>query len=405
MVQTSNSLAMKLPGVQREQVIPTPTASFLTAVPAFLGLTQTAPRDRQGSERFGAPQKLTLWTQFQAYFGDPSPRDGSLNTYLADAVHGFFANGGRLCYVVPLKAQSLLQFEETLQQLESLDEIDLVCAPDIRFADQSQWHPMQVKLLEHCWRMGDRFAILDAFGESVDAIAEQQRQLTQQAPDASSYGALYAPWIQVLPDTNNLRKDPSSPNRLVPPCGHVAGIYAQSDRAVGVHKAPANYMLEDIVDLTLDLSNADQQALNPDEKGAGVNCIRAFPGRGIRVWGASTLSQDANWHYLSVRRLFLTVNRWINQNLVDVVFEPNDLSLWNRIERELTTYLESLRQQGALQGVTPQEAFYVKCDAETNPVEQRDIGTVVTEIGLAPTIPSEFIVVRLIHGNTGVNTL
>ncbi|MEG3936003.1 phage tail sheath C-terminal domain-containing protein, partial [Microcoleus sp. T3_B1] len=114
--------------------------------------------------------------------------------------------------------------------------------------------------------------------------------------------------------------------------------------------------------------------------------------------------QNPDWQYINVRRLFLTVLRWIERNLEDVVFEPNDFKLWVRIERELTTYLESLLRKGALQGRTPQEAFYIKCDSETNPPEMRDIGTVVTEIGLAPTKPNEFIVVRLIHGTAGVNS-
>lgn len=394
MVQTSERATIKLPGIQQEQGISTPASSFLTAVPVFLGLTQTAPLNRQEISQFGIPQKLTLWTQFQPYFGN------SASSYLAAAVHGFFANGGQLCYVMPLSEQTL--FEDALQHLESLNAIDLVCAPDIMLTDHVQRQQMQLKVLEHCWRMGDRFAILDAGAEPIDKIVEQQQYLTQQAeqfaPGASSYGALYAPWIQGLSEF-------SSSRRLVPPCGHIAGIYAQSDRTVGVHKAPANYILEDVADVIPNLSSADQQQLNPEARGAGTNCIRAFSGRGIRVWGAATLSQDADWHYVSVRRLFLTVNRWIDQNLIDVAFEPNAFQLWNRIERELTTYLESLRQQGALQGATPQEAFYVKCNSETNPIEQRELGTVVTEIGLAPTIPSEFIVVRLIHGDTGVATL
>jgi phage tail sheath protein FI len=187
----------------------------------------------------------------------------------------------------------------------------------------------------------------------------------------------------------------------VPSCGHLAGIYARSDRDIGTHKTPANYPLEGVVDLSTPISHADQTALNP-ETGIGINCLRSLPGRGIRVWGTRTLSSDPNWKYINVRRLFLMVRRWIEQNLAEVTFEPNDFNLWVRIERELIAYLESLLRQGALQGRTPQEAFYVKCNAETNSPEVRDIGQVVTEIGLAPTIPSEFIVIRLIHGDTGV---
>jgi phage tail sheath protein FI len=146
------------------------------------------------------------------------------------------------------------------------------------------------------------------------------------------------------------------------------------------------------------LTNADQDFLNPKR----INCLRSFPGRGIRVWGARTLSGQNEWTYVNVRRLFLTAVRWIEWNMWDVVFEPSDSSLWARIERELTTYFLEQYRAGAFKGASPQEAFYVKCDAETNPAELRDRGQVVTEIGLAPTIPYEFVVVRLIHGPRGV---
>jgi len=165
-----------------------------------------------------------------------------------------------------------------------------------------------------------------------------------------------------------------------------------------VHKAPANEVLHGVSDLVPDVSDADQAELNP----IGVNCLRAFPGRGIRVWGARTLSREPAWTYISVRRLFLTVGRWIERNLTDVPFEPNDARLWSRIERELTTYFSELLRQGALKGNTAADAFYVKCNAETNPQEGRDAGKVVTEIGLAPSVPAEFIVVRIITGTSGI---
>jgi hypothetical protein len=178
----------------------------------------------------------------------------------------------------------------------------------------------------------------------------------------------------------------------------VAGVYTRSDREVGVHKAPANAVLEGVVNLERSLSSADQERLNPE----GVNCIRGFPGRGIRVWGARTLSNEPAWAYVNVRRIFLTAARWIEANLTDTVFEPNDARLWARIGRELTVYFQGLFERGALKGATAREAFYIKCDAETNPPEQRDQGRVITEIGLAPGLPNEFIVVRIIHGASGV---
>ena len=148
-----------------------------------------------------------------------------------------------------------------------------------------------------------------------------------------------------------------------------------------------------MLDLETGIDNSIQDQLNPE----GVNCLRAFPGRGIRVWGARTLSRDPNWRYVSVRRLFLTLRRWIDLNMAWATFEPNEPRLWVRIQRELTVYLTKLLRDGALKGATPEQAFFVKCDVETNPPELREVGQVVTEIGLAPLAPAEFIVVRIIH--------
>ena len=134
----------------------------------------------------------------------------------------------------------------------------------------------------------------------------------------------------------------------------------------------------------------------------GINCLRVFPGRGIRVWGARTLSEETNWTYVNVRRLFLTAGRWIERNLPGVVFEPNDPRLWDRITRELTAYFNLLFEQGALKGRTAQEAFYIKCDADTNPPEVRDLGMVVTNVGLALGVPTEFVEIRIIHGAEGI---
>ena len=154
-----------------------------------------------------------------------------------------------------------------------------------------------------------------------------------------------------------------------------------------------------MIDLEWNLTDADQNYLNPKR----VNCLRSFPGRGIRVWGARTLSGQDLWTYVNVRRLFLTAVRWIEWNMGAVVFEPNTPQLWARIERELGAYFRAQFRAGAFKGRTPEEAFYVKCDADTNPPELRDSGQVVTEIGLAPNLPFEFVVIRLIHGERGVS--
>lgn len=379
----------RIPGVYLEDVFQTPEPELRTGVPAFLGLATT------GS--FNTPQLLTLWPQFEQHFGRPQS-----DSYLGYAVRGFFENGGQLCYVARIQEEvTLSALQAGLDAIAPLDTIDLVCAPDIMKVEKDTdiWM-MQKAILEHCQLLGDRFAILDAVNRSIPEIQQQKQRLS------SINGALYAPWLKVpfLENATGNGQQATGKTELldVPPCGHIAGIYARSDRAAGVYQSPANYVVEGALDLSLTVTNTDFEQLNLKTATTGVNCLRSLTGRGIRVWGTSTLSADPIWRYISVRRLFLTVGRWIDRYLADVAFEPNDFRLWLRIERELTAYFESLFRQGALKGNSPQEAFFVKCDDETNPPEIRDSGKVVTEIGLAPTIPCEFIIVRLIHGSTGV---
>ncbi|NEP00805.1 MAG: phage tail sheath family protein [Symploca sp. SIO2E9] len=373
------------PGIYREEVFPTPAPGLLTGVPVFLGFAETGA--------INSPQSLTLWSQFTETFGQPLA-DG----YLAYAVRGFFENGGSLCFVVRLEETvSLTQALGTpgddrggLGAIASLNEIDLVCAPDLMRGNPNQDEVLRMQnlILEHCELQGDRFAILDSLppvGIQVNQSIERAKQ--QRWKLQGKGGALYYPWI----------KAENSPDWM-PPCGHIAGVYARSDQQFGVQKAPANETIEGVLDLKFNLTNREQDILNP----LGVNCLRAFPGRGIRVWGARTLSDEPNWIYVNVKRLFLTVGRWLELNLANLAFEPNDLRLWVRIERELTAYFEDLLRQGALKGPTELSAFYIKCDAETNSPEVREAGMVVTEIGLAPTIPSELITVRIILGASGV---
>lgn len=403
-MQTSTHLNLIAPGVFLQEIPALPGKDLLTGVPVFLGFHEVKNFPKNN---LPVPKMLTLWTQFDLHFTKPLPKKllqksqsiaGILpapkelfekpTSYLGDAVRGFFENGGRLCYVVALKDCTLLELQNGLEAIESLDAIDLVCAPDIMQNSQTVAIEMQNSVLEHCDRMGDRFAILDSFNvpniEDIKALKTQQQRLI------GNNGAIYAPWLKI-----------ENASCYIPSCGHIAGIYARSDRQVGVYGAPANYLLEGVLDLSLLFGDRDWEILNSG-MGAGVNCIRSFRSRGIRVWGARTLSQNPEWQYVNIRRLKITVLRWAERNLADAVFEPNNIALWGRIERELTVYCESLWRQGALHGDTVEEAFYVKCDEETNPPELRNTGQVVTEIGLAPTTPSEFIVISLVHGSSGV---
>jgi hypothetical protein len=384
------------------------------------------------------PDVFTLWADFENVAESLFPLG-----YLAYAVRGFFENGGLLCYVQivcyqgagPGKEQgqdsaAIRAVRAGLKNLEAYDEFDLVCAPDIMWSpqaeadlDKAEVESMQKAILDHCGRQGDRFAILDALpGANTAEVCCQHGRLigdcqdnasatqdiafaTQDIASTDQYilatdkdiasAAIYYPWVRVP-------GSPGLPGRFVPPCGHVAGVIARSDLNIGVHKAPANEVLEGVLDLEVNLTDAQQGPLNVQ----GINCLRIFPGRGIRVWGARTLkSKDPFWRYVNVRRLFITVGRWIERNMADVVFEPQSPGLWARIVRQVSAYLEGLLRQGALKGRTPQEAFYVKCDAELNPPAVRESGMVITEIGLATAVPAEFVVVRLIHGAAGLRII
>lgn len=379
-----------IPGVYREDVFPQERPVLPTGVPVFIGLSGNAADRQPGS---ADPQRLTHWPQFHKQV-DPLQPD----PLLAAAVHGFFANGGTLCYVImpTMSAAPPLEtgLEQALEAVEDITDIDLVCVPELVNRAQTGTERVRAQqlILDHCDRVNSRFAILDTPlmtpAAALDAIPQQAQALR------GHNGALYGPWIK--PE----RADPEVP--WVPPCGHVAGMIARCDRTFGVHRAPANLAIADALDLSLALSDADQHRLSPVDQPGGVNFLRIFPGRGMRVWGARTLSPDPLSRYVSARRLVITVGRWATLNLAGVAFEPNDFTLWVRIERELTVYLESLAQQGALQGASAETAFFVKCDADTNPPAVRDRGQIVTLVGLAAAAPGEFIVVRLIHGETGV---
>ncbi|WP_432122727.1 phage tail sheath family protein [Streptomyces sp. S1] len=272
--------------------------------------------------------------------------------------------------------------------LEALDEVNMVAVPDLMAAyqqgliDLEQVKAVQLGLIAHCELMGDRMAILDPPPALNARDVRTWRQET--AGYDSRYAALYYPWIKSF--------DPASgQTRTVPPSGHMAGVWARNDTERGVHKAPANEIVRGAVDLELQITRGEQDLLNP----IGVNCIRSFPGRGIRVWGARTLASDPAWRYLNVRRYFNYLEESILVGTQWVVFEPNDHALWARIRRNISAFLVNEWRQGALFGQRAEDAFYVKCDEETNPPESIDLGRVVCEIGIAPVKPAEFVVFRL----------
>ena len=378
-----------LPGLYWEEVFLPRATLPLTGVPVFLAIPpndlNTKKEEEKSFYKPNQPQVFHLWTQFEKQFTASTP-----GSWIADAVRGFFENGGRDCVVIWLLDNSKKALEEALTASEVVDA-DLICAPDIT---DPKLQELQAQILEHCAKMGDRFAILDTPYplDLTTTTLENLGQKLQQKP-ASDYGAIYGPWLKT-----------SHNEKPVPPCGHIAGVYASGDRA-NIPRAPANIALEgvlDVADLSRDQQTQLAQFAQRSDNPIAINAIRSLRGRGVRVWGARTLSSDPQWQYVNVRRLAITIRRWINLNLADVPFEPNDFRLWVRIERELNAYLESLWQRGYLQGATPSEAFRVHCNGAINSPEMRDRGKVITQIEFAPTIPNEFIQLRLIHGETGV---
>jgi phage tail sheath protein FI len=273
-----------------------------------------------------------------------------------------------------------------LHGFDTVDDINLVAVPDAVNRD------VHVGGMAYCAGRGDCVYLADSqqtIASSDDVLNYKLAQGPYSGANAfgSKYGALYAPWI--------LTFDPRTGSKVpIPPSGAVAGRLAATDVARGVHKAAAGVedgRLRSALGLTFDFTDADQAGLNPK----GVNILRRFTGVGNVIWGARTVSGDPEWRYLNVRRLFLFLEESIQKSTTWVVFEPNDRTLWKSLVRNVSAFLKLQWMQGALVGATEDQAFYVKCDEETNPQESIDLGRVITEIGVAPSKPAEFVIFRI----------
>jgi phage tail sheath protein FI len=282
--------------------------------------------------------------------------------------------------------------------LEALDDVTMVLCPDAVAAyeqgllDMDGLKAVQLGIIAHCELLGDRMAVLDTPPGLTAQQAAHWR--TEIAGYDSKFAALYWPWVCV--------QDPVAGGvRPVPPSGHVAGLWARTDAERGVHKAPANDVLRGVLDVELQTTRGEHDGLNP----IGVNVIRKFAGRGVRVFGARTLSSDPQWRYISTRRLFNYVQSSLVNGTQWVVFEPNDRALWGQVTRTVSAFVSTVWRAGALFGDTPAEAYYVKCDDETNPSESIEAGQLVVEIGIAPVKPAEFVVFRLAQMPSGVSAV
>ena len=273
------------------------------------------------------------------------------------------------------------------------DEVTIVVVPDLVTAttrvdgtvDLNMWKAVQTAMIGHCELQGNRMAILDAPpGMTVQQIKEWRSGVAMYD---SAFAAMYYPWIKV----ENPAGSNGNSEVFVPPSGHIAGVWSRTDETRGVWKAPANDTIRGCLDVERSITKNEQGLLNP----IGVNCIRPFGTRGIRIWGARTLSSDSDWRYINVRRLFNMIETSILDGTQYVVFEPNDVRLWEGVNRTLTGFLTGLWRDGALFGASADQAFYVKCDAETNPPASIDEGKLVVEVGISPVKPAEFVIFRV----------
>ena len=397
------------PGVYVEEIEggSKPIEAGATNIVGFLGIAEKGP--------INEATLVTNWTQYTKLFGG-----FHTGGWLGHAVYQFFQNGGSKCYINNLAEPNVKKSgeagkEETtgakketkpaepdkianpdnitkliigedkgvgkkkgLYLFDEIPDIALVSAPGV--TDPAA----QDAILSHCEKNRFRFAILDSpetLEGGIDKIPK---------PRDSMLGAYYFPWIEMYDAAADM-------NVYAPPSGGMCGIYSRVDSTRGVHKAPANEIFRTAVGLKYNLTDAEQELLNP----RGINCIRSFPGRGIRAWGARTVSSNPEWRYVNVRRLFCMVEQAIQNGTNWVVFEPNTRSLWKKITRNVTSFLLNLWKSGALFGDTPEEAFYVRCDDELNPPESIDAGYVVIELGLAPAKPAEFVVFRVTQKTQG----
>ncbi len=271
-----------------------------------------------------------------------------------------------------------------LEGLGDVDEISLLCCPDEFYLGLQDFNVAGL-LRDQCERLKDRFAILQA-----PLLAGTPELNTPQV--VSKYAALYYPWLKI--------SDPrTGVPLLIPPGGHMAGIYARSDTNVGVHKDPANEVIGGITALQLQINDQQQAILNPK----GVNVLRYFKGAGNLVWGGRTTSNDPDWKYINVRRLFIFVEKSILRGTQWVVFENNDEPLWARVRRSVSDFLTTLWRDGMLQGAKKEQAYFVRCDHTTMTQADIDNGRLICLIGIAPVKPAEFVIFRIGQWDGGSN--
>src|SRR5229473_1168734 len=328
----------------------------------------------------GAPGSPPLGLQPAIENRSDDPRARSLSAALSGGNDGVRPEAGE--YEGTVDPQTDLK--TGLRQFEDLEDISIIAAPGSTFGYETQAYGVQSQtivrhLISHAQLMRYRIAVIDSGdNQSISQVRAMRAQLD------STYGALYYPWIRVL--------DPLSQSEIhVPPSGFVAGIYARNDVNRAVYKAPANEVVNLALGFERFLNKSQQEVLNPE----GINCFRFFEGRGMRLWGARTISSDPEWKYVNLRRYFAYLERSIDKGTQRAVFEPNGEQLWANVRRTIEDFLLNEWQTGALLGEKPEKAYFVKCDRSTMSQNDLDNGRLVCLIGVAPLRPAEFVIFRI----------
>ena len=373
------------PGVYIQEIDsgPRPIEGVPTSTAAFLGETERGPL---------TPRLVTSYSEYERSFGGVfHPRK-----FMPHAINGFFENGGKRLFVCRVEGKdaappTVADYETRLAWLENPTGVDAVALRAISLVYAPNASAAVAKaVVGHCEKMRYRFAVIDC--EEGQSAAANLKPFASIA--GSSYGAFYYPWI-VTPEPG------SGTRTLTPPGGHVLGIYARSDTERGVFKAPSNEVVQGALDVEFNVTEAMQDVLNPK----GVNVIRRFPGRGIRVWAARTMASDAEWKYINVRRLLIFLERSIDEGTQWAVFEPNDERLWGCVTDTIRQFLRAQWRAGALQGQTEQDAFFIKCDRTTMTQDDIDNGRLICLVGVATMRPAEFVIFRIVKMTSEVDSV
>lgn len=345
------------PGVYVEEISfrSVPIEGVSTSTAGFIGAFARAP--------MAGP--LTSFSEFQRAV------QSNVGENLSLAIRAFFENGGTRCYVAGIAPGD--PFETALEAMADA-KISILCCPD-----ENTFPSAATAMAAHCERLKDRVCILQS---AKPVIAES----AHQPPVHSSYAAYYHPWVTV-PSLDGIT------TVTIPPAGHVAGVYAKTDTNRGVWNAPAGVSLLGVRGLSEDINTAQSDLLVE----RGINVLRNIPGRGFQVWNSRTTDhQDLQWKYVNVRRLFVYVEQSIQHGLQWAVFEQNGPALWIAVGTRISNFLQNLWTSGALQGAKPELAYFIRCDRTTMTQADIDAGRLVAEIGLAPTRPAEFVILRIL---------